>query len=513
MVKLIADASLSGVRGNSGIIFAQFLNGLAVEISPESFKREVFTDLINKAVPYAYSAVSKPAEGTILTVMTDWADALRECSKEENNFKELISSSLNAAKISLKNTPEQLKVLKDANVVDAGAQGFVHFLEGIADYIQGVTLNITEEGKNDFNHEHEISLNEPIEEQYCCEALLIGNDMDTDMIKEILEPLGTSLIVAGTKEKVKVHIHSNQPPKVFLELRKFGRISQQKVDDMKMEHELNYNQKYKIALVTDSIADLPLTYIEKNQIHLIPLNIDIDGSIFLDKGAINNEILFSISDTLKVFPTSSQPSFKFIKQKLDYLKEKYDSIIIISVSAEMSGTWNVFNTAVKELEKEGIKISLINSCLNSGAQGLLVMEAGEMIKNKYSHEKIVSKIEEAKRKTKIYVSVSDFNFMVRGGRVSPLKGRLAKLLNLKPIISLDEKGNLKKIKEIVRNIQKKGKVKKYSIVHGHDMEKAEEYRRIFTELIGKKPEYIEEISSVVALSAGPGAVALCIMEE
>ena len=179
----------------------------------------------------------------------------------------------------------------------------------------------------------------------------------------------------------------------------------------------------------------------------------------------------------------------------------------------MSGTWNVFNTAVKELEKEGIKISLINSCLNSGAQGLLVMEAGEMIKNKYSHEKIVSKIEEAKRKTKIYVSVSDFNFMVRGGRVSPLKGRLAKLLNLKPIISLDEKGNLKKIKEIVRNIQKKGKVKKYSIVHGHDMEKAEEYRRIFTELIGKKPEYIEEISSVVALSAGPGAVALCIMEE
>ena len=526
MVRLIADASLSGARGNSGIIFAQFLNGLAVEISPTSFKREVFTYLINRAVPYAYSAVSKPAEGTILTVMTDWADALEKCSKEENNFKELFNKALESAKISLKNTPEQLKVLKDANVVDAGAQGFVHFLEGIADYIQGISLNLAGKNKNEFNHEDEISSNELIEEQYCCEALLIGSDIDTNIIKEILEPLGSSLIVAGTKEKVKVHIHSNNPPKIFLELRKFGKISQQKVDDMKMEQELNHKQRHKIAIVTDSIADLPLTYIEENQIHVIPLNIDIEGSIFLDKVAINNEILFSISENLKVFPTSSQPSLKFIKQKLDYLKEKYDSIIIISVSSEMSGTWNVFNTLAKELQKEGVDISLVNSCLNSGGQGLLVMEAAEMIKENFSLEEIVLKIEEAKKKTKIYVSVSDFNFMVRGGRVSPLKGKIGKLLNLKPIISLDEKGkgysfasamsqkgNLKKIKEIVINIQKKGRIKKYSIVHGHDIEKAEEYRRIFTELIGQEPEYIEEISSIVALSAGPGAVALCIMEE
>ncbi len=61
---------------------------------------------------------------------------------------------------------------------------------------------------------------------------------------------------------------------------------------MKMEHEINSNQKYSIALVTDSIADLPLEYVENNQIHVTPLNIDIEGSNFLDKAAINNEVLF-----------------------------------------------------------------------------------------------------------------------------------------------------------------------------------------------------------------------------
>ena len=86
-----------------------------------------------------------------------------------------------------------------------------------------------------------------------------------------------------------------------------------------MEHEINSNQKYSIALVTDSIADLPFEYVENNQIHVTPLNIDIEGSNFLDKAAINNEVLFSIIDELKVFPTSSQPSYNFVKQKLNYL--------------------------------------------------------------------------------------------------------------------------------------------------------------------------------------------------
>jgi fatty acid-binding protein DegV len=80
---------------------------------------------------------------------------------------------------------------------------------------------------------------------------------------------------------------------------------------MQIEHDVNSNRKHPIALVTDSIADLPKEFIDENQIHVFPLNIDIEGSTFLDKAGMNNEILFSIIDNLKTFPTSSQPSLKF----------------------------------------------------------------------------------------------------------------------------------------------------------------------------------------------------------
>lgn len=339
----------------------------------------------------------------------------------------------------------------------------MHFLEGIADYLDGKVSNISETSREIISYDQEILSEHDINYQYCCEVLLIGKDIDTESLKQVVEPLGDSIVVAGSKEKVRIHIHSNTPAKVFMELRNFGKISQQKVDDMRMEHQVNHHRKHSIALVTDSIADLPLSYIENKQIQIIPLNIDIEGSVFIDKIGINNEILFSIIDDLKVFPTSFQASLNFVKQKLDFLKDKYDSIIIISVSAEMSGTWNVFNTATEELQSEGKKISLVNSCLNSGAQGLLVMEAAEMIEKALSHEEIVK--------------------------------------------------NIEKIKKIVIDIQKTKKVRKYSIVHGNDMERAEEYREVFKKLIGQEPEYIQEISSIVALSAGKNSVALCLIEE
>ena len=110
--------------------------------------------------------------------------------------------------------------------------------------------------------------------------------------------------------------------------------------------------------------------------------------------------------------------------------------------------------------------------------------------------------------------------------MSPLKGRMAKLLNFKPIVSLDENGkgiafanalsqksNLKKIKEIVRSAEERGGIENYAVVHASSPEKIEEYLRVFKEMLNKEPEYVQEISSIVALSAGHGAVALCFMEK
>ncbi len=172
MLKMIADASLNGARGNSGIIFAQFINGLAEEMSENKFQSESFPDIVNKAVPYAYRAVSKPAEGTILTVIKEWAESLKMLKELSKDFKELFVLSIDQAKISLEKTPEKLKVLKDAKVVDAGAQGFIHFLEGIGEFITGKEKALAEKNNDYYLHEEDVIVNNEIVTHYCCEALL-----------------------------------------------------------------------------------------------------------------------------------------------------------------------------------------------------------------------------------------------------------------------------------------------------------------------------------------------------
>ncbi len=525
----LADASLSGARGNSGIIMAQFVNGLAREIGEvKQLSTREFAQKISQAVPYAYEAVSRPVEGTVLTVMREWAEALKKAGEETEDIFKMFLSSLGDARQALQETPNKLKVLKDALVVDAGAQGFVFFLEGIARLVE--TGNIKELARQKGG---EVVIEESLDEvrgeinfRYCSEALLKGNKLDHAELRNNLEPFGDSLIIAGTEEKVKIHLHTNKPDEFFFYLMRYGKILQQKVDDMQRQYQVVHERKNDIALVTDSIADLPLEMIDKYQIHLVPINLEIEGSTFLDKISIKPDQIYSILDTVAEYPTSSQPPLKTVEKLLSFLCEHYKSVIMISVSKELSGTWNVFSQAAKAFQEKGKNISVINSRLNSGAQGLLVQKAAMLIEEGMEHGEIVKKLEERIPDTRIFVSVATFKYMVRGGRLSPMKGLLGKVLNLKPIVSLDEEGrgisfakaftrrsNTKKIRSIVKEIQENNPVESYCIVHAGAKEKALSYKDIFTRVLGKEPEYIAEISPIVALSAGIGAVAISLMSS
>lgn len=127
-VRSMADAALIGARGNSGVIFAQFIHGLSREIkNEEKIQAQLFSDYINNAVEYAYEAILEPVEGTILTVLKDWGAAVKKHSNESDDLIEILTNSLTIAQSSLENTPNQLKILADAGVVDAGAKGLVLF--------------------------------------------------------------------------------------------------------------------------------------------------------------------------------------------------------------------------------------------------------------------------------------------------------------------------------------------------------------------------------------------------
>jgi len=523
----MGDAALKGAIGNSGIIFAQFINGLKINIKTENrLNVNNFAKSIKKAVDYTYQAISEPVEGTMLTVMKDWSKSLEEIKAKTDDFEELMSESLKYAKISLDETKDKLEVLKRAHVVDSGAQGFVYFLSGILEFIKTGRIHDIQNYEIILeNEETALTQGDEIDYRYCTEAYIENVTKEIPNIKKTLKEMGDSLIIAGSLEKMRIHIHTNNPADFFAEVNNYSDIIDQKVDDMLIQYNIKYNRVADIALVTDSIADLPKKYIDENQIHVIPINLIIDETKYLDKITVNSDNFYDLVDQAQEYPTSAQPSIKTVEDKLSFLADHYDSIIVITVSSKLSGTYETVKSAVKNINN-GTKISVIDSKLDSGAQGLVIMEAAEKIREGKEHEEIVDHVEEIKKNTYIYVSVDNFDYMVRGGRVSPLKGKLGNLLNLKPIVSLDKEGNgiafdkafskrgiTKKIKNIIEEHQKTSGIKKYSIVHGDGISRAERYKDIFIQLLGEQPEFIEEISPVIGLSAGRNSVAISVMTE
>lgn len=523
----IAEAALIGARGNSGIIFAQFINGMYMEMEElDDISISSFSSSVNGAVAYAYKAISDPVEGTMITVMKDWADSLNAIKGNVKDFNELFSNSLEVALQSLIDTPKKLKVLRDAKVVDSGAKGFVHFIEGFLHFIRTGEMQkydkLADEisiGIEEVHFEGEFDL----ENRYCTEGLIEGENLDIDAVRIGLEKYGKSLIVAGNYKKIRIHIHTNNPERLFFKLKEYGKIVYQKVDDMKRQYESLYSRNSDIAIVTDSIADLPKEFMDKYQIHLLPLNLLIEDINYLDKLTITPSYFYDLMDTLDSYPSSSQPTVVEAEKILQELSGHFRSIIVITVSKEMSGTYNTFIKAKSNLDIRDKEIEIIDSKLNSGAQGLVVLKAAEEIAKGKTLEEVVAATKETIENTDIFVSVPTLKYMLKSGRIGKVQAIAANFLNLKPVVSIDRNGNgiiigkafstngnTKKIADLVGDIMKDKKIIRYSLVHANASVRVEEYREYYSRLIGKEPEYIMEISPIVAMNGGIGCVAISV---
>ncbi|MFB0958063.1 MAG: DAK2 domain-containing protein, partial [Clostridiaceae bacterium] len=265
----IADAALTGARGNSGIIMAQYINGIYLGIQNEDqVSMSSFAESVKNAVPHAYHAIQTPVEGTIITVIREWAETVYRLKDSARDFNELLTLPLERAYTALKETTSMLKVLERSKVVDSGAKGFFHFVQGFTEFIRTGHISEPVELTEELNSEAEIMDGEP-SFRYCTEALIVTDSvMDLDSIRDELGGLGDSLIVAGNPKKARIHIHSDHPELVMDKLRRRGSIIQQKADDMRRQYESSFTRRHEIALVTDSIADLPAELLDRYQIHI-----------------------------------------------------------------------------------------------------------------------------------------------------------------------------------------------------------------------------------------------------
>lgn len=526
MAQGISKSGLESARGNSGIIFASFVNGIAQECpAAEVVDVREFSGIAFRAVKHLYSAVEHPVEGTLMSIIRDWAAFLETNKDRFTGFRELFSNAYLNAIGSLERTKEQLQVLRKHNVVDSGAAGFVRFLQGInlafsrvhaaepVEELESIPVITGEEEQTAF--------------RYCTEALMDTSAfgaIDLDTLKHDLARLGDSLILNNREGRLKVHLHTNTPERLMEKLAPFGPFIEQKADDMALQNRLRSLPRGGVGLMTDSIADLPDEYKLSHAIATLPMGVMIDGSAYLDKSTIQLEQLFTRMGQKEGYPTSSQPEPGRIQALLEQLIDHYDSLIVLSVASRLSAAYQALVKAAGIVAPDK-KITVIDTKLNSGAQGLLVRAAAEMAAQGYSHDEIVSRVQAMIPQTKIYVCLNTLAYAVRGGRVPNTIGKIGIKLGMRPIMTLDSLGNgaafgvsfsqaglTKKILGLVQSTMQRKGIAEYSIVHGGNPALANEYALEIKRITGKDPAFIAEISSVVALHAGPGTVAVCLVE-
>jgi len=522
-----AKTGLSFSRGNSGIIFAQFMYSLAQELSEQS---KVATDRFAKAVTASsvniYQSLSNPVEGTILSLIKDWAASVTKHAKSSTDFGHVLRRSLKAAQQSLADTPKKLKVLADAGVVDAGAKGFVDFLTGIVEFIADGNLRKVPKALKlaPVSDEHLLDSKEDIEYRYCTEALITDSTADFITIKREAAKFGNSIVVAGSPERLRLHAHTNEPAELFAWLRLNGTVSGIKADDMLKQYEVSHERKWPIAIVTDSTCDLPEEFLQKYQIQVISYQLSFGDNMYLDKITVRPDTFYDLQEQETQHPQTGVPGLKSVDDLYSFLGTYYDSIISIHIADKLSGMMKLAHQAAAKCEPG--KVHVIDSRGLSVSLALIVARIAKSIEAGIPVDDIIRLTHDWIKKTKVYVDIDTLKYLVRSGRVSPTKGKIAKLLNLKPIVTIDEEGgatafgksfsrkaSMEKIINILRDFSKEHNVWNYGIVHARDHERAEQYAEQLKKILRKPPLFIEYVSPVVGAHNGIGTIGVAIMAD
>ncbi|MGA6926517.1 MAG: DegV family protein [Desulfosarcina sp.] len=534
MLDRIAETALINARGNSGIIFSQFLFGLSSETAElSSVSIESFSASVKNAVRYIYSAVATPVEGTLLTIVRAWADFIDSRRHRIDDFGQLFVESRATLVKTLAETPFHLDVLAKANVVDAGASAFVYFIEGIIECIRKNSIRHLVKSIAD-NHPRE-NLNDamPTEShvpqevvfRYCTEAIFRNGSLDQRRLSEILSAHGDSVVVAGATKASRLHVHTSQPDRLFDTLQDYGTITFQKADDMLRQSQVIHDRKGKIALVTDSACDLSPALIDDFQIHMLPINIYLGDNHYLDKITMRPEQFYRRIDEAGDYPKTAQVNEVAFRNLYTFLTAHYDAVIAVHLTAKFSGTYSSSCKAAETISRAcGKPISVIDSKNVSGALGLIVLRIARAIENGLALDSIVDQAGRWIDETHLLVSVKSLKYMVRGGRVSPLKGLLANLFNLNPIISMDadgnstvfgktfsQKANMKKVMTHINRVSRNRSIWNYIVMHANNQSAADWYARQMTALTAKPPVATVNISPVVGTSAGLGAASVAFM--
>jgi DegV family protein with EDD domain len=526
LLRLVSEHAIDGARGNSGAILAQFFTGISERIGTQSVASlEQMSQAIQNGASSARQALSDPIEGTILSVISAFADALHG-NHERFHFQQWFESALNKAKLALANTPNQLPILQKAGVVDAGAQGFVDLLDGVYQFIKDGQVDLNDDAENlsaDFEVANaHLELAEcDYEHRWCTECLILGDGLDRSKLRSSLNELGSScVVIAGSSSRIRLHAHVSNPMQLFEIAGQFGRVESTKADDMQAQARTAAGTKT-VVVITDTASDVPESVLESLNIHTVPLRLSFGEKDYLDKVGLSTQEFYHKLRTEIVLPKTSQPSPGDFRRQFEFLLSHHPELVYVGLSRALSGTIQSAETAASRGHTQ--RIHVVDSANAAGGQGLLVIAAAEAAKAGASASEIVAKLELLRPLTITWATTGDISHVVRGGRIPRWVEPIVNFLGLTPIAKMSPNGKLvvksglfgqrNVLKRFAKYVTKRVDLsQKYRMIIGHcgDLQAGLKLQEEMCKLIDCQQSWCVETGPAVGAHAGPGALVIAL---
>ena len=520
-------SAMINARGNAGMIctgyFIEVLDRIKHLESIDAFHLAL---AMKRGIKAARDSIAEPVDGTILDVIKSAGETAYDTAKikKEKNIIKVLEEAYKTSEVALKETKEKLPVLKENDVVDAGALGFLRILEAWIENLKGIETAsrmevvspiVSPETVEELKFRYEIVF-----------SFKKNEGTEIAKIKDELSFMGDSLEMIEANNIVKIHIHTNEPDIIkdkFKNLPEF----KSRIEDMGLAGDESKNSSFTsprrpLGLVVDEVADLPKEILEKYHIEEVSFTTRFpDGEIVKSR----EEIYPKMREALKSgrpLPTTSAPTFKDFLSTYQRALENFEKILVITVSSKLSGTYSSARIA-RSIFKKPTKLNVYVFDCNTAevGEGLVAIRAGELISQGKTTEEIVEYLKDFCPKVTLVACINDFRYVVRGGRF-----RLPKLF-IKPASFIQKMGirllvGLKagKVKffgaslgkDVARILseeidrQRKGKKIRVAIAHADSKRVAENLKSDLEKKPGVEVSFVSPVSPVVGTHTGPGAI-------
>jgi hypothetical protein len=522
----IANVALEGAlisaQGNAGVIYTGFLAGFLPKLNKNPVDAKKLAEAFEEGRKRAWKSMINPKEGTILDVIDVVAETFKKEAQNQSNIVEILKKVIEKAKEAVLATREKMEVLRKANVVDAGALGFLVILESYLEVLKPQFKK--EKSSKEIPSESVKRFIQVLRNRYEVVALISNPNEEDEKIKGRLKKFGNCLDIVKVKNKMKIHIHTDYPDEVRDEIKKIGKIENLRIQDMAKEIAREPSlRKVSIGIVTENIAAISQKILERYQIEVVDAIFEWEDLEKIEGENIYQKIKKAYEIGIETRPRTSQASPKAYFEAFKKQFQKFEKILTICVSSKISGCYNSAIQAREMLSEEERKKVFVFDTLNGAAgQALFVLKAIEMIQEQREIQEIIEGLKKLIFKTHLYIIFADPKGPEFLGRITKSQAnwiRRLKRLGVHPIIKLKE-GVLKKggmvlardeaeaiFKKIAKESKKVRKRKKIRVVinHADNLKGAKKLKDLLNK-IETEISFISEAPLLICAVTGPGTL-------